>query len=244
MQKILTIDIGNTLTKLGVFEDGNLVHSTAGRGLGSDEVESMLDCHTIEGIAYCRVGKDEGRIAEWLEECGLPYVKVDCSCKMPLKLDYDTPGSLGADRIAAAVGATETYGSALVVDAGTAVTSDLVCGGVFRGGNISPGLSLRFRSLHQYTSALPLVCREGELPEFGYDTETAIRAGVVRGLVAELKADFEAALFIDKNVKMILTGGDAAFLKPLLEKEEIAVTVVPDAVGRGLVRIFNYNYDL
>lgn len=244
MGKILTVDIGNTLTKLCVFEDGSLVHAAGGADLGPVEVEAMFDWHTIDGVAYCRVGKDAKGVGEWLKNCGLPYVIVDAACRLPIKLNYGTPRTLGADRIAAAVGAVAPGESALVIDAGTAVTSDLVVKGVFMGGNISPGLALRFRSLHRYTSALPEVAAEGPVPEFGSDTETAIRAGVVRGLVAQLAADFRAAFDIDNDMKMVLTGGDAAFLLPWLEKENIPVSVVPSAVGLGMVRIFNYNNDL
>ena len=132
----------------------------------------------------------------------------------------------------------------LVVDAGTAVTCDLVADRRFLGGNISPGLKLRFHSLHEFTSRLPLVSPDGELPVFGHDTQTAIRAGVMNGLVWELAGAFETARSEYKNIKMVITGGDAAILAPLLAEHGIEAVADSETVGRGLVRIFNYNNDL
>jgi type III pantothenate kinase len=142
------------------------------------------------------------------------------------------------------VGVASPGEAVLVADAGTAVTVDLVADGHFRGGNISPGLKLRFRSLNAFTSRLPLVGAEGELPVWGHDTTTAIRAGVVRGLVAELRAAFEAAAAGHDALRMTLTGGDAEILAPLLSQAGVPVSVDSQAVGRGLVRIFEYNKQL
>ena len=155
-------------------------------------------------------------------------------------MEYDSRNTLGADRVAAAAGA-QTAMPTLVVDAGTAVTEDLVAEGRFLGGNISPGLSLRFRALNGYTSRLPLVGPDGELPDFGHDTVTAIRAGVLNGLLAEIRGVRDMAARRFGNVKILLTGGDAGILSGLLADEGIKVEVDLALVGRGLVRIFNYN---
>ena len=95
---------------------------------------------------------------------------------LPIGVEYATPSTLGLDRIAAAAGASLVAEEALVVDAGTAVTLDIVSAIVSSEG-ISPRMRLRFRSLNRFTSRLPLVSATGDIPTFGYDTETAIRAG-------------------------------------------------------------------
>lgn len=241
---ILTIDVGNTSTKLGVFEGERLVQSVAGTGLGAEALEALLDYYTPDGFAYCCVGADTGGLRECAEATGLPFVAIEAATSVPLEIEYGSPATLGSDRIAAAAGSVGEGGSAFVVDVGTAVTADLIVGGRFIGGNISPGLGLRFRSLAEHTSRLPLVGAEGELPEFGTDTDTAIRSGIVRGLIAELKNDFETAKKYDSNIRMVLTGGDAAIIAPLLESCAVAAEVVPDAVGIGMVRIFNFNYPI
>lgn len=238
---LLTIDIGNTATKLSVFEGETLRQSVAGVGLGPEAVDALLDTNTVDGIACCCVGDDSNRILTHVSVLGLPSLFLDGMTSLPIRVDYATPSTLGADRIAAAVGAVEPGGSVLVADAGTALTTDVVSRGVFVGGNISPGLKLRFESLHRFTSRLPLVDRDRQIRPFGHDTESAIRSGVVGGLVAELEADYREALKIDDEIRMVLTGGDADFLHSLLTVRGVPAVICHQAVGLGLVRIFEYN---
>ena len=229
---ILTIDIGNTALKAAVYEGERLVQSVVSGVVSPEVPEALMTCNTFDGIAYCCVGDDSAGVGESLRGYGLPFLKLDAGTPLPIEVDYDSRGSLGVDRVAAAVG---------VASPGEAV---LVADGHLRGGNISPGLKLRFRSLNAFTSRLPLVGAEGELPVWGHDTTTAIRAGVVRGLVAELRAAFEAAAAGHDALRMTLTGGDAEILAPLLSQAGVPVSVDSQAVGRGLVRIFEYNKQL
>lgn len=248
-QTILAIDIGNTAMKLSVFEDGRLIQSAAGHpGSAEDVVEAvgtMLTFNSADGLVWCSVGKDFPGVPEMLHaEHSLRVVELTPATPLPIDVSYGTRDTLGADRLAAAVGVADPARPVLVVDAGTAVTSDIVADGRFEGGNISPGLALRFKMLASHTSRLPLVEAAGELPAFGHDTETAIRAGVVGGLVAELADNYRKASALYPEPRMILTGGDAPFLAPLLRAGGIEVDLEPEAVGLGLVRIFNYNYKL
>lgn len=238
---ILTVDIGNTALKAAVYEEGRLVQSVVSRVVSAEVPEMLMTCNSCDGIAYCCVGEDTGGVERSLRESGLPFLRLGADTPLPIAVDYDSRATLGVDRVAAAVGVACADEAVLVADAGTAVTIDLVADGHFVGGNISPGLKLRFRSLNAFTSRLPLVGPDGELPMWGHDTPTAIRAGVVRGLVAELAAAWRAAAEGRKGLRMVLTGGDAAILAPLLADEGVPVEVDSQAVGRGLVRIFNYN---
>lgn len=243
---ILTIDIGNTALKVCVFEGERLIQSSIGciaePAQAREAVEAMLVFNSVDGAAYCCVGQEKRELVEMLRtEYGLPVVTLDAETPLPLEICYDTRSTLGADRIAAAVGCMDDTKATLVVDAGTAVTSDVVADRKFLFGNISPGLKLRFRSLHDFTSRLPLVHPEGELPEFGHDTVTALRAGVVNGLLAEIAGDYRKVSEMFDNPRIVLTGGDAPFLAPLLAKRGITAELDAQTVGRGLVRIFNYN---
>lgn len=237
---ILTIDIGNTAVKTGLYRDGVLVQSVAGVGLGVEAVETMLTFNTVDGICYCCVGSDSNGIITFLRNGKLPYLELTAETPLPIVVDYDR-STLGVDRIAAAVGVSDSEVPALIVDAGTAVTADLVAEGHFMGGNISPGLKLRFRSLNAFTSRLPLVTPDGPCPDFGHDTRTAIRSGVVNGLVSEIVATYEDARKWFENVRLIVTGGDSAFVSELLRHRGLNPETDCGAVGRGLVRIFNYN---
>lgn len=240
-RSILTVDVGNTAVKVAVFEGERLVQSIVGSADVVETVEAILPFCSVDGISCCSVAGDVDEIGSRLGCLGLPVICLTPSTPLPIEVEYSSRATLGADRVAAAVGVAAQGMASIVVDAGTAVTVDIVADLCFKGGNISPGLRLRFRSLSEFTSRLPLVQPEGRLPLFGDDTETAIRAGVVRGLVSELDAAWRAARDLYANITMILTGGDASLLAPLLSQRGIDVSADAEAVGRGLVRIFNYN---
>jgi len=237
---ILTIDIGNSAVKAVLYSGESRLCSVVTKSLAAGPVFSLLGMFRVEGIAVCSVRDDDGVIFDALAGAGCPVVKLGQDTPLPITVDYDR-STVGADRLAAACGVAAEGSASLIVDAGTAVTADLVSGLRFAGGNISPGLSLRFRALSHFTSKLPLVSSDGELPMFGHDTDTAIRAGVMRGLAAEILADFNGARALYNDLSLILTGGDAALLAKLLTEYGLNPVIDYDAVGRGLVRIFNYN---
>jgi pantothenate kinase, type III len=143
------------------------------------------------------------------------FINLDYSTPVPIRIAYSTPSTLGCDRVAAMVGASEQINeeAVIVIDAGTAITYDLMNEEkVYLGGNIAPGMRLRLRSLHEYTGKLPLVESEGELPEIGNSTTTAIRCGVVRGICYEIESFISDIRSIHPSVLVFLTGGDANFL--------------------------------
>lgn len=239
---IMTIDLGNTAMKVSVFEDARLVRSIVTKAADTEAIHTLLTLCSVDGIAMCTTGADTAGIADTLSREGdVPFLELDHDTPLPIRVEYGTPGTLGLDRVAAAVGALREAPRALVVDAGTAMTADLVADGAFLGGNISPGIALRFRSLNKFTSRLPLVKAKGETPAFGRDTDTAIRSGVVLGIVAEIEADFTRACLAYPDVKLILTGGDADLLTPLLRERNLNPLTDTALLGKGLVSIFNYN---
>lgn len=240
MAKILTIDIGNSAVKTFLYDGESRLCSVVTRSLSAGPVLSLLGLWQVDGIAVCSVRDDDGSIIDALASVGCPVILLDRDTPLPITVDYDR-SSIGADRLAAACGVAARDAASLIVDAGTAVTSDLVTGMHFAGGNISPGISLRFRALSAFTSRLPLVSPAGELPMFGHDTATAIRAGVMRSVAAEILAEFNEARSLYNDLSLVLTGGDAALLANLLRDYGLRPVIDSDAVGRGLVRIFNYN---
>jgi type III pantothenate kinase len=159
----------------------------------------------------------------------------------PLVLDYRTPQTLGMDRVAAATGAYLLHPgkNLLVIDIGTAITFDFVDeSGYYKGGNISPGPELRFKALHHFTGKLPLVNEQGNIPALGYDTVTAIRSGVIEGIVREIDSyinDYEKKC----NVFTFLTGGYSFYFESKLKNPIFADE---NLVLRGLNEILNYQY--
>ena len=153
---------------------------------------------------------------------------------------YATPATLGADRLAAAVGGVELFPDSdiLIVDFGTAITIDYVEDGVFRGGNISPGVTTRFRALADYTAKLPLCApTEEELP-YGRTTIEAIEQGVMQGITHEIKGYIDSFLLKNEEKSIIFTGGEAKYFANRIKN---AIFAKYDLVVCGLNRILEYN---
>jgi type III pantothenate kinase len=166
---------------------------------------------------------------------------VDTFTPLPIENLYSTPGSLGIDRLCAAVGANYLFPSTnlLVIDAGTAITIDQVNdSNQFVGGNISPGITTRFRALHHFTSKLPLVEIQESFDKIGSSTESAIVAGVQLGVLYEISSYIHDFLTLHPCSKIIITGGDAFFFEKNLK---YTIFVEPFLVQKGLNRILNYN---
>ena len=158
---------------------------------------------------------------------------------VPIGNAYLTPETLGVDRLAAAVGAVSQVGdNCLIVDFGSAITIDVVEGGVFRGGNISPGVEMRLRALHDYTKRLPKCEPTDENLELGRTTVEAIQQGVMTGITYEIEGYI--SYFYARNVKLslIFTGGDAKFF---VKRIKNAIFAKYDLVICGLNRILEYN---
>jgi len=169
-------------------------------------------------------------------------IELDHHTPIPLINRYRTPDTLGYDRIAAAVGAYTIYPekNVLVIDAGTAITYDLVTGGgEYMGGNISPGMAIRFKSLNKYTNRLPLLEPSIEEPPLlGSSTKEAIQSGVINGILFELDGFIGDVSRLHPELKVVLTGGDAKYFEGKL-KSSIFVDLNLNLIG--LNRILEHN---
>ena len=245
--RLLTIDQGNSSAKATVWSGDKEMASQRFFSMTIEDLLPMLEEYGVESCAYCSVGHTDAKFLETLRRMLDGRLMVlTSSTPVPSRIVYGTRSTLGNDRVAAAVGAAMLFpgSGSLVVDAGTAVTIDVVnADGTFVGGNIAPGIRLRFASLHEATSQLPLVGAEGEVPSFGHDTLTAIRAGVVGGMVSEIADSFVRASTDYGCRRILLTGNDAPLLYPLVEKRGLPVTLDSNLVGLGLVHIFRHNQE-
>ncbi|MCD8073209.1 MAG: type III pantothenate kinase, partial [Alistipes sp.] len=154
-----------------------------------------------------------------------------------------TPQTLGCDRLAGAVGAAAIYPgqNILIADLGTAITFDVVtAAGEFLGGNISPGAAMRLRALHEYTGRLPLVGQEGPTEEIATSSQSAVRSGVVGGIVYEIEGYIARLGERYDPLKIIFTGGDSDFFAKRVKN---AIFATYDLVVYGLNRILEYNAD-
>ncbi len=236
----LVIDIGNTHTKTAMFEKGQLLETTRIENTDGINLSELIDDIRPDHCIISSVGATDP-LTQLPDVKKRTVIVLDHQTPLPLNISYKTPETLGRDRIAGASGARYVCPlcNVMIMDLGTAITIDLVnAEGVFLGGNISPGLQTRFRSLHDYTARLPLLTKESGLPDFGTDTTSAIIAGVQQGIIYELNGYMDEYSRRYPACEFILTGGDADFFVNLLKKP---IFVIPDLVLKGLNYILDYN---
>lgn len=248
MKTVLVIDQGNTLAKTSVFRDDVYICSEAFPKGDVEALMPILETFAPEAAIYSSVAKVDSAFVESVRKLlGGNLLLFSHNTPVPIKIDYRTPATLGLDRVAAAVAAAEIAPrqNVVVADAGTALTIDAVADSVFRGGNISPGISMRLKALAEFTARLPRVAPDGELPLFGRDTDSAIRCGAVRGAAAEVAQAARGFFAPNECHKIIITGGDACFLADALPDASVFdSSVVPDLVARGLYRIYLHNENI
>ena len=242
----LALDIGNTTVKAGCF-DGPLLREMA-TGLTAVQVLALVRRWQPQHVIVASVAEAAALQADELRELVpgeiLPFDPATTA--VPLRNAYATPHTLGADRLAAAVGAAglRPGQTTLIVDAGTALKIDLVTAdGTYHGGSIGPGLNMRLRALHSFTGRLPLLALpapDATIPFVGDSTTGSLLSGVVNGAVAEISGFIAHYQQHDPGVGVLLTGGDAAFLAARLPAR---IFVVPELVLLGLNRILAYHVD-
>ncbi|MFO7615959.1 MAG: type III pantothenate kinase [Bacteroidales bacterium] len=234
----LVIDAGNTRIKLALFVSDKLVSLDAVTEWSEEALFRSFD--QFPGIKSVIISSVRG-IPEWVPtffaDRRIPATVMSAHLPMPIRIGYESPGTLGKDRIAAAVAAAATFPGkpVLAIGAGTALTFDLVLAdGLYPGGNISPGMRMRFKALHEQTASLPLVEPVAEVPLIGRNTREAILAGVINGMVYEIDNSINSLRNKYNDLRVILTGGDAAVLSKLLKN---AIFVTDNLVLIGLNRI-------
>lgn len=239
----LTIDQGNTATKAAVWSDDKIVAETVCHNLSAAEIDRLAESsgNFFEASIFSTVRDADPEIVNAIRRVSKRFIELTDSTPLPIKIEYNTPRTLGHDRIAAAAGAYALHPGKwlLVVDCGTAITYDVVSpDGVFIGGNIAPGIFMRLEALNKFTSRLPLVQPEGSCPLWGRDTETALRSGAVNGVIGEL-LHYKSKLPQDSEI--ILTGGYADIIA---DRTDTKITVDRQLVAKGLISIINYNENI
>lgn len=239
----LAIDIGNTATKIGAFKGGELQSRVIMEGAPDIAIIHRLrDTHPeIANAIVSTVGPPDNTFLSYLGGF-FNLVELSATTRLPFKNKYETPETLGNDRIAGVAG-LRTYipfNTALCIDAGTCITFDLITeDNEYLGGAISPGLEMRFKALNTFTSRLPLITPDGTFKDLiGTTTESSIRAGVQEGLRAEINGIIENYEALYPDLEVVITGGNAEFFAKRLKKR---IFVAPNLVLEGLNQILNYN---
>lgn len=245
METFLAIDCGNTRIKATLFRGAEVAERVGFEADAADDFIGYVESCVADCGAMLVSGRLDARLAESVRMAvGERFLLVTPHTAMPIGIDYGCPETLGLDRKATAAGAAAQWPgeTLLVVDAGTALTLDLVGKDRFLGGNISPGLEMRFGALEHFTSALPrgevsdAISYSGSVEPFGKDTLGAIACGVVNGFLDEIAATARRAGRMGAT-RIVLTGGDSALIMDRA-REDIKMNHEPDLLAKGLRAIF------
>ena len=242
-KRLLVVDVGNTSTAVGTWTDGRVSRVAHVDG-GFEEAAAAADrlSRCADGMAYVSVvPKLDGRWKAFAKKKGLDFHQIThrdfADGGQRIRLDYPKPETIGADRLADAVGAVERHGAPVIVmDFGTALTAAVVtkdC--VWRGGVIAPGFPLMRDYLYERTAKLPRMKLGGRCPKIGRSTEEAMRfgalvgyRGTVRQIVPQLSAEPKTSL------RLVATGGFAKWVLKGLDMD-FAVDPTLTLHGAGLL---------
>ncbi len=214
----LIIDIGNTRVKLAVIDANNQVIylKSMTQDVVLQEIESLISTYGITHAIASQVGNPVANLSAYLSKRHIELLFVSSKLRLPFKMDYETPDTIGADRLALVAGAMlhKQHCNQLIIDAGTCVTYDFVDDkNVYHGGAIAPGLALRYKSLNDYTANLPFLTNfNGDLPLVGKNTNMSIHVGVLGGVVTEIEATIVKYNLKFNDLTVYLTGGDEKLL--------------------------------
>lgn len=239
----LVIDIGNTQIKVAVFQETILIFKDQ---FHSDQlisrVLSITEQYTIKkGIISHVTNLDQTLLSELKKIVNL--IELDYLTKLPFSNKYRTPKTIGVDRLALIAGAKGQFPdqNVLVIDAGSCITYDFLNQDAkYFGGDISPGIEMRYKAVHQYTANLPLLTRVEIVPELGDSTQNAIHRGILNGVIQEIEGVIGQYKTKYQKLTVVLTGGDTIFLAKNLKS---SIFAIPNFLLEGLNSILIHNID-
>lgn len=245
MKGNLVIDVGNTRTKIAIFENEEMVFSFSTNTINSEDIQHIKSEYinlNAAIISSVRTGEQE---LKQLVQKHVPFtLLLDHETPLPLENKYETPKTLGKDRLAAAVGANHLFPgkNILVIDAGTAITYDYINAKKYMGGFITPGLNMRFKALNEFTDNLPLLKADNPEKEWRANTKDSIIGGVQLGIEGEIERIIEYFKQINtrnNELIIILTGGDKNYFEKILKNHKF---VALEITLLGLNTILEANY--
>lgn len=240
----LIIDVGNTSIKLAIFAGGELQHKKV--STKKDFLNSLKEVsEEYPNIDHCIFSSVGGVTEEEISAVKkfAPLFILSHEARLPFTNEYETPKTLGVDRIALVSAAAVKFPekNVLVIDAGSCITYDfLTAGNKYLGGVISPGIEMRYKAMHTFTANLPLL--EAKIPKnsIGDSTNNSMHIGVIQGVVNELEGFIYTYNEKFTNLTVILTGGDAHFLRESIKNDIFANS---NFLLEGLNHILEINKD-
>ncbi|MDY0014963.1 MAG: type III pantothenate kinase [Bacteroidales bacterium] len=238
----LILDFGNTTIKLAVVNNTEQLYFSIKEILNISDINQLEDKYVFQNVIISSVIDIDFEIENYLQS-NYKVIKISLTTPIPINNDYKTTLTLGYDRLACAVAAHYLFPDShcLVIQMGSCITYDFINKqGSYLGGGISPGLVMRFKSLHSYTEKLPLVNFKSISFLFGDTTEKSILSGVIHGIINECNGFINMYKNEYKELKIIATGGDMPKFEKFLSNEVVAY---PNLVLFGLSLILNYNVE-
>lgn len=233
----LVIDAGNTHIKVAIYHDTTMkefVH------LAYNEVDQIkLYAKAVDYAIFSSVSVDAAKLSEQCD--GIPAIVFTPSTPLPFQNRYQTPQTIGTDRLAAVAGAQSLFPHqpVLVIDCGTCITYDFMnAEGTYLGGAIAPGIHMRLKAMHEFTARLPMVSGHTTENYIGNTTEQCLISGAFFGVVHEISGTVARYEKDFDNLKTIICGGDALILEKQLKNNIFAA---PNLVLDGLNQILHFN---
>jgi len=223
----LALDIGNSAVKYGLFDKDHPIKVGVLTASSVPELLSDISVYKIKKVIVSTVAGLPSYLDALIQDMD-EVIYLDDVTRIPVTNGYETPQTLGRDRLANACAAVVLFPDqdVLVIDAGTCLKFDFVSReGIYSGGSISPGLKMRFRALHIFTDKLPELEPVSAPALIGKSTFTSIQSGVVNGMIAEIEGVIQQYKELYPRLELILTGGDSEFFLNQLKSRIFAAPV-------------------
>jgi type III pantothenate kinase len=215
----ICFDFGNTRLKAAVFNNDELVEEIALQNDNTDTIEQILFRHKPAKSILSSVVKHNEAIEKLLQEHTV-FHKISHLTKINFTTPVGKPETIGADRLALMSAAAHFFPGKnnLVIGMGSCITYNFINQyHQFLGGSISPGMDMRFKSMHDFTALLPLVAEDWNFPLIGYDTKTNLQSGVIIGIANEIEGFIRKYEEKYGNFNVVLTGGNSTYFASQLK---------------------------
>lgn len=223
--KIFTIDIGNTKTKAVLYING-----TPSAKVTTETTEDILklyiECKPDKtGISSVNPKRHAELLQNFPAHVSTEFININSNLNFNFKNDYETPESLGADRICCCAGAMHLSGNSqglvVAIDSGTCITTDIINQGKFLGGLISPGVDMMLKAMHNYTGKLPLLEKYIPANSIGRNTNDCMMSGVAAYLASFSTYIEKLEKKFNSSGTIYVTGGAGMFIQSMLPEGTI-----------------------
>lgn len=235
----LAIDIGNSRTKVAFFEVNKLMHEQIIDN--ENQWHALIKNFKPQYAVMSAVGAGADAVSAILSALKVSLLQVNYQTPLPFTINYNTPQTLGMDRVAAIAAAQFLYPNknCLVIDAGTCITYDFIsANSSYQGGAIAPGMHMRLQAMHEFTHKLPLPNLNWPEDFEGKSTEQSLLSGVCIGVADEINGRIARYSERYGQLQVIICGGNSHLLAKHIKNNIFAA---PSLVLMGLNQILLFN---